>query len=312
MQNKNSGEDLILSFILLNYNNADYTVKCINSINETVTVPNEIIVVDNASADDSLEQLSQFKEIKLIKNSTNRGFTGANNDGVKVAEGKYVVILNNDTTIYDSNMNQLPAILDRHEKYDVVGGRIIGEDGQPQACGGYEPVPFHFIMQFTVFCYKKFSLPWLKDFWFFEWDKDQIKEADWAGGCFFAMRRDTYLEMGGFDEKIFIYLDDVEFHKRLRSKGGRVCLYPELLILHYGQISWKGSNHYVGLKHNYDSAAYIIGKNHGLFYKFVFIFLVKAVNLFLLPFFAILYLFAPGDKAKIRNKLKFCTTLLLA
>src|SRR3989338_6967159 len=120
MQTSNSGNEIILSFILLNYNNADYTVPCIESIQKTLAVPYEIIVVDNASADDSLKRLSKIEDITLVKNSANRGFTGGNNDGVCAAGGKYVVILNNDTTVYASNINELPAVLDSHCRYDVI------------------------------------------------------------------------------------------------------------------------------------------------------------------------------------------------
>ena len=84
------------------------------------------------------------------------------------------------------------------------------------------------------------------------------------------MRRDSFLELGCFDENIFIYLDDVDLHKRIRKMGGRVYLYPHIVILHYGQISW-GSNHHVGLKHNYDSVVYYLEKYYSGFHKFLFI-----------------------------------------
>lgn len=304
-------KDIVLSFILLNYNNADYTIPCIYSIHKEVTVPHEIIVVDNASTDNSIEQLSRIDEIRLVKNSTNRGFTGGNNDAVRLAGGKYIVILNNDTTVYDSNINELPVILESLGKYDVVGGRIVGTDGKGQSCGGYEPRPMHFFLQFTILCYKNIRLPWLKDFWFYEWNKNQIKEADWAVGCFFAMRRDIFLELGGFDEKIFIYLDEVDLHKRIRKLGGRVLLYPNIIILHYGQISW-GDSHYIGLKHNYNSAVYYLEKYYGWIHKFLFVFVVKTVNLFYLPILSLLRILTLGKKVKINTKLKFCLTLLFA
>jgi GT2 family glycosyltransferase len=311
MQNDKNSKDIALSFVLLNYNNADYTVPCIRSIKEEVTVPHEIIVVDNASTDNSIEQLSQVDEIKLLRNATNRGFTGGNNDAVKLARGKYIVILNNDTTVYDSNIDELPTILDSLGKYDVVGGRIVGTDGEGQSCGGYEPRPIHFFLQFTILCYKKIRLPWLKDFWFYEWNKDEIKEADWAVGCFFAMRRDTFLDLGGFDERIFIYLDEVDLHKRMRKLGGRILLYPNIVILHYGQISW-GDSHYIGLRHNYNSALYYLEKYYGQFYKYLFVIVVKTVNLFYLPVLSLLRLVTRGRKEKINTKMKFCLTLLFA
>jgi GT2 family glycosyltransferase len=296
----------------LNFNNADYTIPCIRSIQETVKILYEIIVVDNASTDNSLERLSEVEGIKIVENDTNRGFTGGNNDGAKIAEGKYIVILNNDTTVYDSHINEMPSILDSLGKFDVVGGKILGIDGKPQSSGGYEPNPLYLFLQFTVLCYKNIRFPWLKNIMFSDWTENQIKEVDWASGCFFAMRRDAFLELGGFDEKIFIYLDDVDLHKSIRKHRGKVYLYPELIIRHYGQISWGESNHYVGLRHNYNSAVYYLGKYYPRLYKILFISSVKLVNLFYLPLLVLLRLFTLGKLVKINNKLKFCLTLLLA
>ena len=311
MQTSNSGKEIILSFILLNYNNADYTVPCIESIQKTLEVPYEIIVVDNASADDSLERLSKIEDITLVKNSANRGFTGGNNDGVRAARGKYVVILNNDTTVYASNINELPAVFDSHGRYDVIGGRMVGIDGKAQTSGGFEPSPVIFYLQFILLCYIYIKLPWLKSFWFTEWTDNRVVEVDWAGGCFFAMRRDTYMELGGFDENIFIYLDEVDLHKRTREKEGHIYLYPNFIIQHYGFISWRGNNH-VGVRHNYNSASYYLGKYYSRFHKLLFISAVKLINLLYLPGLFIMSLFTIRKVKVINDKLKICWTLLLA
>ena len=177
MQIINENRDIVLSFILLNYNNVDYTIPCIDSIRKIVTVPHEIIVVDNASTDDSIDKLSQIEGIKFVKNTSNRGFTGGNNDGARVAEGRYIVILNNDTLLKDPNINRLPDILAKHGKYDVVGGRIIGMDGTAQQGGGYEPRAIDLFLQFTVSIYKYVNFPWLKKF---DQSGNDIKEVDWA------------------------------------------------------------------------------------------------------------------------------------
>lgn len=299
---------IVLSFILLNYNNVDYTIPCIDSIHNIVTVTHEIIVVDNASTDDSVERLSRVEEIKFVRNTVNRGFTGGNNDGARVAEGKYIVILNNDTLLKDPNINRLPDVLARHGKYDVIGGKVVGMEGEIQSSGGYEPTILDLFMQFAILYYKKIDFPWMKEI---DWSDDSIKEVDWASGCFFAMRLDTYMEMGGFDEKIFIYIDEVELHKRARGMGGKVFIFPEFVIHHYGQISW-GSNHHVGLRHNYNSAAYFLEKSYSVLHRTLFVLSVKAVNLIYLPVFSILCLITLGRNAKINKKLQFCLTILSA
>jgi GT2 family glycosyltransferase len=308
MQSSENGKNIILSFVLLNFNNVDYTIPCIDSIHKIVTVPHEIIVVDNASTDDSIDRLSRIEDIKLVKNTTNRGFCAGNNDGARIAKGKYIVILNNDTLLKDPNINRLPDVLAQHGKYDVIGGKVVGMEGEIQSSGGYEPTILDLFMQFAVLYYKKIDFPWVRQM---DWSDDSIKEVDWASGCFFAMRLDTYMEMGGFDEKIFIYIDEVELHKRARGMGGRVFIFPEFVINHYGQISW-GSSHYVGLRHNYNSATYFLEKNYSLIHKTLFILAVKTVNLFYLPVFSILHLITLGKNAKFKKKLQFCLTILTA
>lgn len=306
---KQTDRDTIhLSFVLLNFNNVDYTIPCIRSIQDTVKVPFEIIVVDNASTDESIDKLSRIEEIKFVKNSINRGFCAGNNDGAKMAEGKYIVILNNDTLLKDPNINRLPDVLAQHGKYDVIGGKIVGMAGEIQSSGGYEPTILDLFMQFAILYYKKVDFPWVKRM---DWSDDSIKEVDWASGCFFAMRLDTYMEMGGFDEKIFIYIDEVDLHKRAREKGGKVFIFPEFVIHHYGQISW-GSSHHVGLRHNYNSATYFLEKNYSLLHKALFILSVKAVNLIYLPIFFTLKLLTFGNNEKFNKKLQFCLTILTA
>lgn len=300
----------LLSIILLNHNNSGYTVPCIRSIQETLTVPYEIIVVDNGSTDNSIEELSRIGDIKLVVNKVNRGFTGGNNDGVRIAAGDYIMILNNDTILYGSNLNKLPDILKERSPLDVIGGKIVSKDtGSAQTAGGSEPNLFQLILYLTVFCYGYINVPrWLL-FWFSDWTGD-LREGDWASGCFFVMRRDLYLSLGGFDENIFIYLDEIELHKRVRQRGGRIYLYSNLIIQHYGSVTWKGKSH-IGVKHVYHSAKYFLEKHKGRIQKSVFVFIVKSVNLLYLPVIFLLTVISLGRFSKLNEGLKICKVILL-
>jgi GT2 family glycosyltransferase len=300
----------ILSFILLNFNNSQYTVPCIQSIQKFVKIPYEIIVVDNGSTDRSLDVLSRIDGIVLVKNSTNRGFTCGNNDGVKAACGEYVVILNNDTVIEDSNLNKVPEIFKLLGRSDVIGGKMVGMDGVVQTSGGFEPQPIHLLLQFILYCYKWIQLPWIKQIWFLDWGNKAVQEVDWAAGCFFIMRRSVYVELGGFDEAIFIYLDEVDLHKRVRKLGGKIYLHAELVVRHYGSVTWIGKR-YVGVRHNYQSAVYYLGKYYGSFQKNFFIFFVKLANLIYFPIIALLSILFLRKSELINEKLKICKVLLL-
>lgn len=306
---KETQHEVVLSFVLLNYNNSGYTTQCIKSIDSAVVVPHEIIVVDNASSDESLNILSKYEGIRLLKSPTNRGFTGGNNDGARIAGGKYIVILNNDTTLYNSNINELPGILASHGPWDVVGGKIVGMDGKPQTSGGYEPTLLHLLLHFAAYCYKYFPLPFVRGIWLSSWNHNQVKEVDWASGCFFAMDREKFMELGGFDENIFIYLDEVELHKRIRAMGGRIYLHPNVIIHHYGGVTWSTKNH-ISVKHNYNSAKYFLKKYHGWFRRIIFITFTKAASLVYLPLLFALCTLSLWKWRKLNQKFKICATLL--
>lgn len=299
----------LFSFILLNFNNFHYTEACVRSLRETLNISYEIIVVDNASSDDSRKRLAGLHGVRLVLNDRNRGFTGGNNDGAAVAQGDYVVILNNDTTVYDSGLNALPDVLCRHAVNDVIGGKTIGKDGQTQCSGGYEPSFIHLLLQFCLYCYRYFPIPGVKEHWFSAFRNESAHEVDWASGTFFVMRRQTFEKLGGFDEKIFIYLDEVDLQARARKLGGRIFLYPQFRITHHQQTGWKAHNA-LGWKYNYQSAAYYLGKHRGALHRALFVAVTKATNALLWPLFFLANLATGRRCAKIADKLLICETFI--
>ena len=130
-----------ISVIIVSYNTKDLTRECINSIiKNTKGIDYEIIVVDNASKDASVEVLKKLKQgktqkIKIIENKNNKGFGGANNQGIKRAGGKYILLLNSDTVIHDNIIGEMASWMNKRKSIGIAGCSLKNKDGSMQGTG---------------------------------------------------------------------------------------------------------------------------------------------------------------------------------
>ncbi len=238
-----------LSIIILNYNTKNLVVACIESIIKYVNkVKYEIIVIDNASSDGSVEKLKSFvnkyKFITLIVNRNNLGFSKANNQGIKKAGGKFILLLNSDTLFKENFIYQMINWLIRNPDVGVASCALLSPDGSIQGNGGYFPTltrvfswmiiqdlplvdliikPFHPLKS------KSFS----KNKHFFK----KRKELDWVTGAFFMFRKTITDEIGFLDEDYFMYTEEVDYCYRIKSKGYKIVYNPSWSIYHIGGAS---------------------------------------------------------------------------
>src|SRR3972149_2509597 len=134
-----------LSIIIVNYNTKELLLDCLGSIKKnTKKISYEIILVDNASTDGSVEILRRLKspDVKVVLNRENFGFSKANNQGIKIAKGRYVLLLNSDTKVQDSILTEMIEYMDENPKTGVAGCALKNPDGSLQATGGYFPTLF--------------------------------------------------------------------------------------------------------------------------------------------------------------------------
>ena len=225
-----------LSVIILNYNVRYFLELCIQSVQEAlINIESEIIVIDNNSDDESCEMVrTRFVNVKLIENKGNLGFPKGNNIGVAQAQGKYICILNPDTVVADDTFLKVLTFAENQENLGIVGCRLIDGAGNflPECKRGV-PTPW---VAFTKIMglYKLFSQSRILGKYYAQHLTDkETGKVDILVGAFMLMKRDLFLEIGGFDEDCFMYSDDIDLSYRVLKSGRFNYYFPETTIIHY-------------------------------------------------------------------------------
>ena len=225
-----------LSVIILNYNVRYFLELCVLSVQQAIQgLDAEIIVVDNNSPDDSCAMIKQrFPHVTLIENKENSGFPKGNNIGVASAKGRYVCILNPDTVVAEDTFTKVLAFAETQNNLGIAGVKLIDGRGQflPESKRGV-PTPWVAITKIGGL-YK--LLP--KQQLFNRYYAQHIKEnengkADILVGAFMVMKRDLYLEVGGFDEDCFMYSDDIDLSYTVLKKGLDNYYFSGTSVIHY-------------------------------------------------------------------------------
>ncbi|MFZ3071861.1 MAG: glycosyltransferase family 2 protein [Thermodesulfobacteriota bacterium] len=224
----------MLSIIIVNYNGVKFLTECLNSIEEHVSRPHEVIVVDNASTDGSVELIKEnFQRVRLIRSGENRGFSGGNNIGARRASGELMLLLNNDTRL----LTPLDAAIEefgRDERLGALGCRMYYGDGRKQPSIGFEATPLRLVLSWLGLGRFAF-LPDI--FRRVEMDEKQYARRQdnvaWVSGAFLMTRKSVWDRLGGLDERYFMYMEDVDYCKRVRMEGFRVAYIPEVEMVHY-------------------------------------------------------------------------------
>lgn len=239
-----------LSIIIVNYNAGDFLLKCLDSIQTNVsdTISYEVIVVDNDSADESIDLVKSamfpprrtgtVQRLKIIENGENLGFSKANNIGVKNASGRYILFLNPDTIIFKDTLERLVSFMDKTPDagastcfLELTTGKL--DDG---AHRGF-PTPWN---SFTYFSGLSKLLPKSELFngYNMAWkDLDKIHTVDAIVGAFMLVRREAGEQIGWWDEDYFFYGEDLEFCYQLKEKGWKIYFVPEVKAMHYKGVT---------------------------------------------------------------------------
>jgi len=214
-----------VSIIIVSYNTKDLLADCLESIKSQYDAAEiETIVVDNASSDGSADHVSRaYPDVKLIRNSENKGFAAANNQGVEVSGGEYVLFLNSDTLLKDGAIEGMLDVFDKHPETGLCGPKLLNADGSVQR-NVYHFTTFRAILaRYTVLKY--FGLfKKARDYYRMRnFDYGKFAKVDRVMGAAMMTTRKILDEVGGMDEGMFFYFEDVDLCKQINMAGYEIC-----------------------------------------------------------------------------------------
>ena len=222
-----------LSIIILNYNVRYFLEQCVLSVQAAIkNIDAEIIVVDNNSSDESCDMMkTRFPNVRLIENKHNSGFPKGNNIGVAQAKGKYLCILNPDTVVAENTFEKTLAFAQSKTDLGIVGCKLIDGTGNflPESKRG---IPTPSVAFTKVSGLYKLSNAFGK-YYAAHLNENQTGKVDILVGAFMVMEKETYLEVGGFDENCFMYSDDIDLSYMVLKTGKQNYYFHETSVIHY-------------------------------------------------------------------------------
>jgi N-acetylglucosaminyl-diphospho-decaprenol L-rhamnosyltransferase len=251
-----------LSIAIVNWNTRDLLAQCVQSVYDTAgDLDVEIIVVDNASSDGSVAMLRErFPCAHVIVNSENAGFVRATNQAVARCRGRYVLLLNSDTRVLPGSLNRVIRFMDEHPSAGIAGVQLFNADGTFQA--SYTPFP----TLWREFLILSGLGRWLIRPAFPSYGPQTEKGAQriegYVEGAYLMARREAVDRVGGLDERIFMYAEDVDWCYRFHQAGWEVWYLPRAPIIHYGGQSSKKRRGRMEAE-LYHSRAYFFRKHYG-------------------------------------------------
>jgi GT2 family glycosyltransferase len=228
-----------LSIVIVNWNVCDLLRQCLDAVQQQTSSPSlppirlEIIVVDNASNDGSVEMIrSEFPDVIVITNRDNLGFTAGNNQGISAAHGRYVLLLNPDTQVLDGAFHTLIHYMDTHPGVGLVGPKLIFPDEQPQSSRRRFPTTATLFFEST-WLESRAPRTLLERYHVRDQPDDAVLDVDWVVGAAMMVRKETIQKVGGFDERFFMYSEELDWCRRIKAAGWRVVYQPQAQIIHH-------------------------------------------------------------------------------
>jgi GT2 family glycosyltransferase len=284
---------LDVSIIIVNWNAKDLLRRCLNDVIATTKQATyEIIVIDNHSSDGSQEMLRHdFPNIQLIANDKNVGFSGANNQGMAVSSGRYVLLLNSDAFVQENTIDAMVKFTDEHPEAGMTACQLLFEDGRLQpSCYSFPSLltEFYTALQLDKLfkrspIFGKYLMTW--------WDFNEVRDVDTVMGAFMLVRREVIERVGSMDESYFMYSEEFDWCYRIKKQGWKILYNPAVQTVHL----WGGSSQQVRVEmfvQLYRSKVTFFRKHYGAF---------SATLLKLILGFGCLLRIGPG-KLYYRNK----------
>lgn len=232
---ESSSSRLLLSVIIVSFNAKDLLIKCLQSLadNELPVGHWEIIVVDNSSTDGSVKEVKNWKlkaenkklKIRIIENKENLGFSRAVNQGIRITDGEYILLLNPDIIIHPGAIQKLLDFAYRHPEAGLIAGRLVYPDNSPQASVFRLPSVIGAVGEYWLGQKGRFEKYLPSD--------DQPSSVEAVVGAVMLIPKKIIDLLGGFDERYFMYFEDLDFCRRLKCLNLEVYYLPSAVFTHY-------------------------------------------------------------------------------
>lgn len=232
-------DNITLSIVVVNLNIKDLTVGCLRSIQkEAKNLSFEVLLTDNGSNDGSVEAFQKIKKesywrnrFTLILNDSNTGYAKANNQGIKRAKGKYILLLNNDTIVHKDALQNLIDFAEKTDDAGVIGSRLLNIDGS------FQKSCFHFPTIINAIKESWFNQKGLLDS--YSPNVNVPITVDSLAGAVFLITPIASKRVGLLDERYFAYFEDMDYCKRVWELGLKVYYLPDSVITHYHGATFK-------------------------------------------------------------------------
>ena len=288
-----------ISFIIVNWNTRDILINCLNSIYKTVgDIDYEICVVDNNSTDGSQEAIKKhFPEVNLIENKTNTGFAYANNQAIKIMQGRFALLLNSDAILQEGAVRNLLSFMDDFPGAGIAGAQLLNDNGSKQ----------NSIDNFPSLETEVFNKSILRFFFPSKYPGKSRSyqspiEVDSVIGACMMVREEAMGEVGIFDEDYFIFLEETDWCFRMHKNGWKVYHVPDARVIHLSGHSKRKSPWESQIEY-YKSLYMFFRKNRGVV-PYIALRILKPfkilINLILNVFGNLITLF---QNEKLRNRL---------
>jgi GT2 family glycosyltransferase len=230
-----TGERVDVSVVIVSFNTRALLRDCIDTVKAQEGVAFEIIVVDNNSRDGSPEMVAaEYPEVRLIASKVNLGFGAANNAAFAVAGGRYVALLNSDAFFPPGLLVEAVRGMEAEPNVGLAGAMLIGRDGELQPSSRLFPSVLN-----DALCMTGLSSRYPKSRFFGRADRTwcdplEAADVDWVPGAFSILPREVLQRVGFFDERFFLYYEEVDLCRRIKAAGSRIVYWPRLRIVHIG------------------------------------------------------------------------------
>jgi len=224
-----------VSVIVVSYNARDHLERCLETVAGRA---HEVIVVDSGSTDGSRELVRErFPGVRLLELAENRGYGAGANEGVRIASGRWFLLLNSDAWPVGNGVEELVAFGDRHPEIGVAGPKLLNPDGSLQRSVRGFPTVWRLATEYFFLRKLAPGTRALNAFYAANFDHETVRKAEFLMGAALLLRREAIAQVGGFDERFFMFSEETDLCYRMHKAGWTVEFFPEAEFVHVGGAS---------------------------------------------------------------------------